>query len=123
MGFKKWLKIFLNISIMKTLLITLALGFNMFGGTTADVENSKGIQTQITESISFPNFAKEMNAADKVNVDFRINEDYKINIINIDTDNAMMVQHIENQLEGLTIEAADSEIGKRFQIAISFIVE
>ncbi len=106
---------------MKSLLIALVLGFNAFTGNT-DVEPVTTLHAQITNSISFPEFAKDQNISDKVNVQFRVDENYKINVVNVAAESAMLVDHVKNQLEGVKVNSAEVEVGKLYGVAVSFTI-
>lgn len=87
------------------------------------VETQKIVSTEIKKKLSFPDELLGQSINEKVVIEFKLSPNKKIEIIGIETENAILKSHVAKQLDFVEVADAENLKGRVMQISVLFFNE
>jgi TonB family protein len=91
-----------------------------FANTTSDEEKESNVKKAIKQEVVYPEFAIEEKLEGEVLVSFTVNKDGKIDVLRTNSVYKELEGYVIEKMKTMTVNADDAEIGKTYNMKISF---
>jgi hypothetical protein len=100
--------------------VALVLGVSTLSAKTNSDVLVEDFKSEVSKHIAYPEFAIETMTEGEVWMKITLDEKSEIKIVEISSTNADLKAHVESQLEDITLENTNFEIGKEYMMKVTF---